>query len=38
MFELEQTCSNNEVEYEALIAGLEILLQHRAKNVKIIGD
>jgi ribonuclease HI len=31
-------CSNNEAEYEALIAGLEALLEFRATRVEIKGD
>jgi len=34
-FRLNQFCSNNEAEYEALIAGLEILLELGAKSVEI---
>jgi len=37
-FRLYKLFSNNEVEYEALIAGLEILLELRAKHVKTRGD
>jgi len=37
-FRLNQFCSNNEAEYEVLIAGLEILLELGAKNVEIKGD
>ena len=38
MFELEQPCSNNEAKFEALIAKLEILLQHGARNIKVLCD
>ena len=31
-------CTNNQVEYEALVIGLEILLELRAKDVRVIGD
>lgn len=37
-YRIEGTCSNNEAEYEALIAGLEILLKLGARRVKIRGD
>ena len=37
-FRLNQFCSNNEAEYEALIIGLEILLEMGAKCVEIKGD
>jgi len=37
-FRLNQFCSNNEVEYEALITGLESLLEQGAKCVEIKGD
>ena len=38
LFELDKDCSNNEAEYEALILGLEILIDKGIKNVEIIGD
>ncbi|XP_072060300.1 uncharacterized protein [Arachis hypogaea] len=38
LFELNYSCSNNETEYEALIMGLELLLEREVKNVKIFGD
>ena len=37
-FRVEKVCFNNQVEYEALVLGLEILLQMGIKNVKIFGD
>ncbi|XP_050909153.1 uncharacterized protein LOC127122924 [Lathyrus oleraceus] len=37
-YKLEGTFSNNEAEYEALIAGLEMLLELGATRVKIMGD
>ena len=37
-FKIKGFCSNNEAEYEALIAGLEIILELGAKNVAIRGD
>ncbi|XP_027359296.1 uncharacterized protein LOC113867964 [Abrus precatorius] len=38
LFEIKSACSNNEAEYEALLAGLEILLNFGARNVIIRGD
>ena len=38
MFELKYECSNNKVEYEALILGLKILLSRKTKNVEIVRD
>jgi len=37
-FRLDKLCSNIEAEYEALIAGLKILLELGAKQVEIKGD
>ena len=37
-FRLYKLCSNNEADYEALIAALVILLELGAKNVEIRGD
>ena len=38
LFEINKDCSNNEVEYEALMLELEILIEKGIKIVKIIGD
>ena len=37
-FRVEKVCSNNQVEDEALVLGLEILLQMGIRNVEIFGD
>lgn len=37
-YRLSTLCSNNEAEYEALIAGLKILIEFKARNVHIRGD
>ncbi|KAK2982151.1 hypothetical protein RJ640_028722 [Escallonia rubra] len=37
-FQIEKDCSNNQAEYEALIIGLEILLDMRVTTVQISGD
>ncbi|KAK2965398.1 hypothetical protein RJ640_001475 [Escallonia rubra] len=37
-FQIEKYCSNNQVEYEALIIGLEILLDMHITTVQISGD
>ena len=37
-FNLVFECTNNQAEYEALVIGLEILLELRAKDVRVIGD
>ena len=31
-------CTNNQVKYETLVIGLEILLELRARDVRVIGD
>ncbi|XP_039686971.1 uncharacterized protein [Medicago truncatula] len=38
MFRMNQLCSNNEAEYEALITGLEIALELGARYIEIKGD
>ena len=37
-YKLAFDCSNNEVEYEALIAGLKILRKLNAKRISVYGD
>ena len=37
-FNLAYGCPNNQAEYEALVIGLEILLDLREKDVRVIGD
>ncbi|KAL6190245.1 hypothetical protein ACLB2K_036643 [Fragaria x ananassa] len=37
-FQLEWRCTNNQAEYEAVIIGLEMLLDLRAQDVDILGD
>lgn len=37
-FQLEWNCTNNQAEYEAVIIGLEILLEMRVHEVEILGD
>lgn len=37
-FTLEGSCTNNRVEYEALLLGLEILMEMGAKVIEIMGD
>ncbi len=37
-YKLAFDCSNNEVEYEALIVGLKILRNLKAKRIAIYGD
>ncbi|XP_072080962.1 uncharacterized protein [Arachis hypogaea] len=38
LFEIKYPCSNNETEYEALILGLEILINKGVSEVQILGD
>ncbi|XP_061993943.1 uncharacterized protein LOC133711878 [Rosa rugosa] len=37
-FQLEFQCTNNQAEYEALIIGLEVLLEIGIRDVQILGD
>ena len=37
-FNLAFECTNNKAEYEALVIGLEILLELGVKDVQVIGD
>ena len=37
-FNLTFECTNNQVEYEALVIGLEILLEIGVKDVRVIGN
>ena len=37
-YKLAFDCSNNEAEYEALIAGLKILSKLNAKRISVYGD
>ena len=37
-FNLAFECTNNQAKYEALVIGLEILLELKAKYVQVIGD
>jgi len=37
-YKLAFECSNNEVEYESLIAGLKILRKMNAKRISVYGD
>ncbi|XP_073121324.1 uncharacterized protein [Henckelia pumila] len=37
-FNLDFSCTNNQAEYKALVIGLEVLKDLRAKNVQVIGD
>ncbi|XP_062003261.1 uncharacterized protein LOC133720801 [Rosa rugosa] len=37
-FQMEYQCTNNQAEYEALIIGMEILLEMGVRDVQILGD
>ena len=37
-FDLAFECTNNQAKYEALVIGLEILLNLGGKDVRVIGD
>ncbi|XP_061993451.1 uncharacterized protein LOC133711332 [Rosa rugosa] len=37
-FQLDFQCTNNQAEYEALIIGLEVLLEMGVRDVQILGD
>ncbi|XP_058757860.1 uncharacterized protein LOC131631095 [Vicia villosa] len=37
-YSIDRMCTNNEAEYEALITGLELLLELGERSVKIMGD
>ena len=37
-FTLTFTCTNNIVEYEALLLGLKVASKHNVKNLHVIGD
>ena len=37
-FNLAFECTNNQAECEALVMGLDILLEHRGKDVRVIED
>ena len=37
-FTLNFTCTNNIVEYEALLLGLKVASKHSVKNLHVIGD
>ncbi|KAM5551438.1 hypothetical protein ABKV19_026329, partial [Rosa sericea] len=37
-FQLEFQCTNNQAEYEALLIGLEVLLEMGIRDVQILGD
>ncbi|XP_024171792.1 uncharacterized protein LOC112177767 [Rosa chinensis] len=37
-FQLEFQCTNNQAEYEALIIGLEVLLEIGVRDIQILGD
>ena len=37
-FTLTFTCTNNIVEYEALLLGLKVASKHKIKNLHVIGD
>lgn len=37
-FQLDFDCSNNQVEYKALIIGLQLLVELKVRSIKILGE